>query len=129
MRDTRSGADLILALDPAEDPGRLLASPRMAEILRTASRRYDVILIDSPPVLAVSEAISLATLADRMLVVVRSEATPRSAVLVALKELRAISERPLGLVLNGIRLRRSYTRYAHADHLAYYRASARYLKS
>jgi polysaccharide biosynthesis transport protein len=127
--DKRSRADFILGLDPVEDPGRLLASPRMAGILKTASRRYDVILIDSPPVLAVSETMSLATLADRMLVVVRSESTPRSAVVVALKELRAISERPLGLVLNGVRLGRSYTRYAHADHLAYYRASARYLKS
>jgi succinoglycan biosynthesis transport protein ExoP len=129
VRDKRSEADFILGLDPVEDPGRLLASPRMAELLKTASERYDVVLIDSPPVLAVSEAMSLATLVDRMLVVVRSEATPRSAVVVALKELRAISECPLGLVLNGIRLGRSYARYAQADHLAYYRASARYLKS
>jgi polysaccharide biosynthesis transport protein len=107
----------------------LLASSRMAEVLGAARQRYDVIIIDTPPVLAVSEAMSLATLADRLLVVVRSEATPRKAVLVALKELRAISDRPLGLVLNGIRLGRSYARYGDADHLAYYRASARYLKS
>jgi Mrp family chromosome partitioning ATPase len=71
----------------------------------------------------------LAAFADRMLLVVRSEATPRTAVLAALKELRAISNRPLGLVLNGIRLGRSYARYAHSDQLAYHRASARYLKT
>jgi succinoglycan biosynthesis transport protein ExoP len=129
VRDTRSGADLILALDPAEDPGQLVASPRMAEILRMARRHYDVVIIDTPPVLAVSEATSLAAFADRMLLVVRSESTPRKAVLAALKELRAISNRPLGLVLNGIRLGRTYARYAHSDQLAYYRASARYLKT
>jgi polysaccharide biosynthesis transport protein len=129
VRDTRSGADLILAIDPAEDPGQLVASSRMGEILRMARRRYDVVIIDTPPVLAVSEAMSLAALADRMLLVVRSEVTPRKAVLTALKELRAISNRPLGLVLNGIRLGGSYARYAHADPLSYHRASARYLKS
>ncbi len=81
VRDKRSGADFILGLDPTEDPGRLLASPRTGEILQKASRRYDVILIDTPPVLAVSEAMSLAAFADRILVVVRSETTPRAAVL------------------------------------------------
>ena len=127
VRDTRSEADLILALDPAKDPGRLLASARMAEILRTVRARYDVIIVDTPPVLAASEAMSLATLSDRTLVVVRSAATPRQALVIALKELRAISDHPMGLILNGIKLR-DYPRYANADHLTYYRKNMQYLK-
>jgi capsular exopolysaccharide synthesis family protein len=118
VRDPRSTADLVLALDSTEDPGRLLVSVRMAELLAAARTRYDAIVVDTPPVLAASDAMSLAALADRMLLVVRSEVTPRRAALIALKELRAISDRPLGLVLNGDRLRR-YARYAQADHLAY----------
>jgi tyrosine-protein kinase Etk/Wzc len=100
----------------------------MVGLLAKARTRYDAIVIDTPPVLAASEAMSLAARADRTLVVVRSETTPRKALLIALKELRAISDRPLGLVLNGVRLRR-HGQYGDSGHLAYYRTCVQYLKS
>jgi Mrp family chromosome partitioning ATPase len=100
----------------------------MREILEWARVRYEAIILDSPPVLAVSDAMSLAQMSDHLLLVVRSKTTHRNAVTTALRELRTVRDRPLGTILNAISLR-DHPRYGQGDYLAYYRLSTRYLRS
>ena len=121
VRDTRTDLDILHAGPVVEDPARLLSSGHMAALLANARRHYDVIILDAPPVLSVTDASLIGCLADQLLMVVRWQSTPRQAVWVAIRELRALSERPVGLVLNMIKLA-SYAGFGGTDQLAYYHA-------
>lgn len=87
------------------NPSELLGSPAMREVLRSAKERYDVVLFDSPPLLAVTDAAVLSTLVDGTIIVVRTAATAREAVRRALGQLRTVHGRLLGAVLNDVDVR------------------------
>jgi Mrp family chromosome partitioning ATPase len=86
------------------DPAALLGSGTFAALLAEAAATYDVVVIDSPPVLAVSDAIPVATAVEAVVVVARSEFTTREA---AQRCRRALERVPrvkvLGVVANGVR--------------------------
>src|SRR5581483_7044537 len=96
------------------DPAALLSSDRVVELLDRAAERYHWIVIDSPPVLAASDAAVLASSVDGVLLVVRAHATPVDAVQVARERLEALGARILGVVLNDVRLARN--RYFYANY-------------
>jgi capsular exopolysaccharide synthesis family protein len=96
------------------DPGALLSSERAAELLQTLRERYTWVIVDSPPVLAVSDASVLASLADGVLLIVRANSTPIEAVQTARDRLEALGARMLGVVLNDVRLSRN--RYIYASY-------------
>jgi polysaccharide biosynthesis transport protein len=56
---------------PASDPGAILASPRLNDLLQQLRERFDLVLINTPPALAVGDAQSLASRADAVLLVLR----------------------------------------------------------
>jgi len=87
------------------NPSELLGSPAMREVLRLAKEQFDVILFDSPPLLAVTDAAVLSTLVDGTVLVVRTASTAREAVRRALGQLRAVHSRVLGAVLNDVDMR------------------------
>lgn len=80
------------------DPGTLLASQRFRDLLSSLRSTYQRILIDTPPVVPFSDAITLAGESDGVLVVLRSGQTPQSLAKQALDSLR--STRIAGIVLN-----------------------------
>lgn len=96
------------------DPAALLSSERVVELLDRAAERYHWIVIDSPPVLAASDAAVLASSVDGVLLVVRAHATPVDAVQLARERLEALGARILGVVLNDVRLARN--RYFYANY-------------
>ena len=57
------------------NPAELLGSARMQEILHEAKARFDVVLLDSPPLLAVTDAAVLATMVDGVVLVIRAQRT------------------------------------------------------
>jgi capsular exopolysaccharide synthesis family protein len=87
------------------NPSELLGSPAMRETLRTARHQFDIVLFDSPPLLAVTDAAVLSTLVDGTILVVRTSSTAREAVRRALSQLRAVNGRILGAVLNDVDVR------------------------
>ncbi len=95
-------------------PATLLSSGRARTLLQTLRERYSWIIIDSPPVLAVSDAAALAPLVDGVLLVVRAHSTPVEAVQIARDSLEALGARMLGVVLNDVRPSRN--RYSYADY-------------
>ena len=95
---------LMSAGSRVQDPAALLGTEQMAPFLVEAKVSYDVVVIDSPPLLAVSDAIPLAVAVDGVIAVSRSNlTTPDDAQRFrrALDRLRGVTV--LGLVLNGVR--------------------------
>lgn len=93
------------------NPGELLTSWRMSKLLRDARERFAFVVIDSPPVLVVSDGLLLANLADGVIVVAESRRSRQEQVRVALERLHAVGATPLGVVLNRGAVDTSYYRY------------------
>ena len=92
------------------NPAELVSSSLFKKFMRKVEPLFDWIIIDSPPVVTVSDACSLATVCDGVLLVVRSNATPSD---LARKAREEFSDKLLlGVVLNGIEAGASpYSRY------------------
>jgi capsular exopolysaccharide synthesis family protein len=82
------------------NPSELLGSRNMAALLVHLRTEFDVILIDTPPLLPVTDAAVVATHADGAVLVTRSGKTAQARVRTAVASLRAVDSRVLGCVLN-----------------------------
>ncbi|MFS0881680.1 CpsD/CapB family tyrosine-protein kinase [Metabacillus niabensis] len=82
------------------NPSELLGSKNMQLILEQAKEEYDVIVLDTPPVLAVTDAQILANLADGVVLVVSSGKTERDSAKKAKELLESAKAKILGVVLN-----------------------------
>jgi polysaccharide biosynthesis transport protein len=88
----------------------ILSSPQMKETLSMLKEQYDLILIDSPPILSLPDMNILENLVDVAVLIVRAEKTPRHAVVTAISSL--ISDKLVGIILNDVRQPLSrYERY------------------
>ena len=99
-------------LQPPPDPIELLASERMKAVLTEASLDYAYVLIDSPPLLPVSDSVALSPLVDGVVLVVGNK-TPKPLVMKAFAKLNYARARTLGAVLNGFDLRSSGAEYVN----------------
>jgi Mrp family chromosome partitioning ATPase len=77
----------------------------MRETLALLKERYDFLLIDSPPVMPVSDAVVLSSLADALVFVVEGQKTPKPLVRSALAQLGSSQAKILGIVLNRVDIR------------------------
>ena len=85
------------------NPPVMLGSTRMQDVLKWLAHHYDMVIIDSPPLLVVSDAVPLIALADRTLVVVRLGETWREAAKRVGEVISRVPEaRPLGVIANGV---------------------------
>jgi capsular exopolysaccharide synthesis family protein len=126
VRDSEvPGLSVVTAGRPPDNPSELLGSGRMPEFLSWARGSYDFIVLDSPPVVAVTDASVLAPLADGVLLVVRAERTPRRAAAHGREVLENAKANLLGAVLNDCpRDRRGYYGYGYG--YGYYRYGGYY---
>ena len=101
------------------NPSELLGSARMQEVLERLKARFDVVLLDSPPALVVTDASVLATLADGLLIVTRANYTRTQQLRATVEEL-AQSGRPIaGIVINRVASRDAYYYYGTGYGRAY----------
>ena len=96
--------DVILSGDIPPNPSELLSSPRMARLLAEMRKRYDFIILDTPPINMVIDAVVLAPNTDGVLFVVRSGQSERGAVIHAVEQLEYAKAKILGFVLNDVEL-------------------------
>jgi capsular exopolysaccharide synthesis family protein len=82
------------------NPAELLGSDSMRTLLDKLSESYDLLVIDTPPLLAASDAAIISTISDGALVVVRAGRTERTALQTAIQQLATVGARVLGTVLN-----------------------------
>lgn len=97
-----SSLTVIPAGGRSPDPGHLLGSQPFADFLECARENYDVIVVDTPPILAVSESLTIGRLVDGMVVVARAQQTNRFALAEAVSRLRRVEAPLLGVVVNGV---------------------------
>lgn len=95
----RVGPLAVLCAGDARDPGQALRSPRALAVMDQLRAAYEHVILDAPPALAFADGDRLASAADAALLVVRSGATPRQVVRLALD---ALGERAAGVVLNAV---------------------------
>ena len=82
-------------------PAELLGTPRMAELVNQWRAEYDFVLIDTPPVLSVTDAVVLAPLCDAVVLVARSRVTKRQSLHRARSLFLRTRTRVAGVVVNG----------------------------
>jgi capsular exopolysaccharide synthesis family protein len=100
------------------NPSELLASERLRELLRTLRGRFDYVIVDTPPALAVTDSTLVGTFVDGVVLTLRSHKVTREEVRLVRDRLRQADIKVLGAVLNRYRaiqagMGRSY-RYAEA---------------
>jgi succinoglycan biosynthesis transport protein ExoP len=101
IQETGAANVSILASGPPPlDPSELLASSRTAGILASLASQFDIVLVDSPPVLPVTDAAVLARRVDALIIVVDTGRTKRKALTRAMEILRQVDAPLLGLVVN-----------------------------
>ncbi|PWC89385.1 protein tyrosine kinase [Azospirillum sp. TSH100] len=103
--DDRRRVAVIAAGRPVDRPQILLGSKAMLSLLVELAERYDVVVLDTPPVLSVSDALILAPLADRVLYVVRWARTASSLAGAGIKQVRQVGGRIGGAVLSMVNAR------------------------
>jgi capsular exopolysaccharide synthesis family protein len=113
IRPTVSESLFILSSGSApSNPAELVGSKQMRAVLAALQEQYDYILIDSPPVLLVSDAMLLATMVDGVVLVANAQRTPKQVVRDACARLSCARAKMLGVVLNQLPMHnRKYAYY------------------
>lgn len=94
--------------DPSNNAAEILGSKAMNALLEKLKREYDVIVLDSPPILAATDAVVLSTQCDATLLVIRAGKTRESEMKYALKSLADVQAPVIGALLNGFSLTMAY---------------------
>lgn len=112
----KAGIDVLVCGRRPPNPAELLMSPAMSELMKRLSERFDYVILDLPPVLNVADANILASHADALFLVVRSEMSTLHDVQQAQKRLQRDDIPIKGLVFNAFkpsRLKYGYGRYGY----------------
>lgn len=91
--------DLLPAGEIPPNPSELLGSKRMEELLKLLAKQYEYVLLDLPPVTAVSDALVATKLVDGVVLVVRNEYADTNSLNEAIRQLRQVDGKILGFVL------------------------------
>ena len=102
------------------NPQELLGSQRMEELLRRLEDEADIVVLDTPPTLVVSDANVLAARASGVLMVVNTGKTRRAAVRQAVEGLRKVGANLLGCVLNMVSARGGRSSYYSSYYYSHY---------
>lgn len=124
-KDEPTGLDFVPVASGAANPPDLLGSAQMRRVLREARETYDLVVLDTAPVLPVSDSRVLAQLSDKTVFVVRWNETPRDAALGAVKELRTYKTDIAGAILTMVDTAKQ-SKYGYGDGGYYYRRYSRY---
>lgn len=88
------------------NPAELISSAKMRNLLNLLAKRYDHILIDSPPLINVTDPVILSSLVDGVIMVVHGGKSPRTIVQRARQELLGVGAKIFGVVLNNVDMSR-----------------------
>ncbi|MFH1351241.1 MAG: polysaccharide biosynthesis tyrosine autokinase [Pseudomonadota bacterium] len=96
------------------NPSEILGSSRMTKLLEILKKNYTRILIDTPPITAVTDAVVLSKSVDGVVIVIRTNETAREIIQNGLSQLKSVGSNVLGAILNGVVMGRdSYYYYQY----------------
>jgi capsular exopolysaccharide synthesis family protein len=107
------------------DAAGILNSRRMSELIADVKSRFDLVLLDSPPILGVSDASVLASEADLTIVVVQHRKLPRNMLLRVKNAVENVGGTLLGVVLNNVDIRSDNQYQYYTSYYTYYAPTAR----
>ncbi|MDX3774068.1 polysaccharide biosynthesis tyrosine autokinase [Chromatiaceae bacterium AAb-1] len=116
VKNVHQGIDLLPAGAIPLNPLELLAGTTLQGLLEQLRSQYDKIIIDTPPVHAVSDPLVLAPVMDAVVLVVRAEHTRRTIIQQTLGQLHQAHAKVFGVVLNQMKI----TRQGYYGHYGYY---------
>ena len=100
--ERKTKLDLLLAGPVLANAGELFMSDHLSKFLNFARQNYDFIIVDSPPLLPVSDSLAIAQLSDGILIIVRAGVTRIAQLAGVLSRIKTIGGDPVGAVLNMI---------------------------
>ena len=100
------------------NPRGLLAGNAWPDLLARIPADYRYVIVDTPPVLAASEALILAKAVDATLICTIRDRSRTEQVLMVQQRLKAVGGHPVGVVLNGVPTNTYLSRYGNYDYLA-----------
>jgi polysaccharide biosynthesis transport protein len=106
----------VLLAGPASRRATDLVGSELAQILEEAGKDYDLIILDSPPLLGFPEPLQMASLVDGVLVIARSGQTNRKALGSAISTLSRLRANVVGIAINQIHVNSSEEYYYHYNH-------------
>jgi len=107
------------------NPSELISSKRMEELIEKLKKDFDMVIFDTPPVIAVTDAAILSTKVDGCLLVVSAGNTNVDAVIRAKALLNNVNARLLGALLNGVEVGGMYGSYYYYYYHNYYSKPAK----
>ena len=102
------------------DPAGILNSNRMSGLISDVKERFDLVLIDSPPILGVSDASVLASEVDLTMVVIQHRKLPRSMLMRVKQAIDNVGGNLLGVVLNNVDVRSDSQYQYYTSYYTYY---------
>lgn len=123
--DDPSGAKVLALTKSAYTPRDVLGSPAMLKLLAELRLRYDVVLLDTAPLLAIADTRILAPHTDAVVMLARWKKTPVKAITSALSLLQGRGVFVAGLALTQVDLK-AQTRYGYGDSYYYYKSYRKY---
>lgn len=119
LKMPQSKLDVLPALANTHFAQELLNSQKMADLVAEWRQTYDLVVIDCPPVMAVSDAITVSRLVDAALFMVRWGTTPRTLVHNAIKQMQSCNVPLTGCVISRVDLEKQHA-YGYGDYGYYY---------
>ncbi len=104
--DGLSGLSVLSSGPRPPNPAELLASSAMIKLLAESRQRFDQVILDSPPLMPVTDATILSSLVDGVVVVIESSVTERDALVRAFRMLETAGAKVLGTVVNKVDFKR-----------------------
>ena len=115
INNVNSNLSIITAGNIPPNPAEMLASKAMTAFLEDMKNKYDYIVLDTPPLQAVTDAQILSTKADGTLVVVRAGVTKKEAVHNAVSMLKKVNGHVIGTILNAAENKKDKYYYYYGD--------------
>lgn len=128
QEDRASGAHVISPGKVTDNPLDLLSSNRMSQVLDELGRGYDYVIIDSPPVLVVSDSRILSRDVDATVFVIRWADTRREAVVQGMKLILSSGGKLAGVALSQVNAKK-HSQYGYSDSGYYYGRMKKYYSS
>ncbi len=125
---TAFGFDILSTDESPRDPASLIGDPSMKQLIARLRNNYDLVVIDTAPLLAVSDGRLAAQLGDSVVLVARWLSTPLSAVRRSLQMLRDCHADTAGIILNRVNPQK-YMYYENEDGSNYYKNIEKYYRS
>ncbi|MBU6170473.1 MAG: polysaccharide biosynthesis tyrosine autokinase [Verrucomicrobia bacterium] len=105
------------------DAAGILNSRRMSELIQDVKQRFDLIFVDSPPILGVSDAAVIASEVDLAIIVVQHRKLPRNMLLRVKQSIENVGSNILGVVLNNVDIRSDSQYQYYTSYYTYYAPS------